>query len=136
MEYFVNEEGLSIESQRQRNKLADVRVGKVSRTLADKDADKLLPFKNGEFPLVSDLDYSSFSKQISKELYFENLPKSIKLIVMKAEQIQVLSNSFKKYLMSKSISQKDFIEKDKKDKLDIVYDWLFLNKMDIGVLEL
>jgi hypothetical protein len=136
MEYFVNEEGLSIESQKQRNKLADVRVGKVSRTLADKDVDKLLPFKNGEFPLVSDLDYSSFSKQISKELYFENLPKSIKLIVMKAEQIQVLSNSFKKYLMSKSISQKDFIEKDKKDKLDIVYDWLFLNKMDIGVLEL
>lgn len=136
MEYFVNEEGLSIESQKQRNKLADIRVGKISRTLADKDADSLLPFKNGEFPLVSDLDYSSFSKEITKELYFDNLPKSIRITVMKAEQVQVLTDSFRKYLISKDIGISEFKSKNNGDKLNIMYNWLFLNKLDIGSLEL
>ena len=136
MEYFVNEEGLSIESQKQRNKLADVRVGKITRTLADSDADSLLPFTNVKFPLVSDLDYSSFSNEITKELYFEDLPKSIRLTVMKAEQVQVLTKSFRNYLMSKDIGISEFKNKDKEDKLTIMYDWLFLNKLDIGVLEL
>jgi hypothetical protein len=136
MEYFVNEEGLSIESQKQRNKLADLRVGKITRTLADEQAGSLLPFKNAEFPLVSDLDYSSFSKEIMKELYFDDLPKSIKITIMKAEQIQVLTDSFSKYLISKDISTSQFKSKNKEDKLDIMYNWLFLNKLDIGVLEL
>lgn len=136
MEYFVEEVGISKENQIQRNKLSDVRVGKVSRVLADSEADNLLPFKNAEFPLVSDLDYSSFSKEITKELYFDNLPKSIKKTVMQAEQVSTLTTSFRKYLTSKNITETDFKLKNNKEKLDIVYDWLFLNKLDIGVLQL
>lgn len=136
MEYFVVEEGLEKQAQINRNKLSDIRISKVTRTLAENGSNIVLPFKGCDFPLVSDLDYSSFSLQVTKQLYFDDLPKSIKYIVMKAEQIQVLSASFDKYLCSKGIEKSKFKSLNAEEKRDVMYDWLFLNKMDIGTLQL
>ena len=114
MEYFVKEEGLDEGAQITRNKMSDVRVGKVTLVLLDKNPDRILPFKGAKFPLVSEYDYSSFLNQCSKERDFDNLPESIKSSVMKAEQIKVLTDEFKKYLLKKEISSDSFLDKNER----------------------
>jgi hypothetical protein len=134
-EFFIKEENIELSNQIQRNKICSIRIGKITSVLYEKRPSDLIPFK-GDFPLVNVLDKMSFLDRTMKYHLFDECENDIKLAVYKAEKILFLHNSFKNFLFINSISEKDFKSKNPKIKQDILYKWLFKNKMDIGALEI
>ena len=135
MEFFIKEDGMSIEDQLRRNELVSIRIGKITDVIYEKKPSKVLPFK-GKFPIVDSLDAQTFLDRTMEHHKFSDLPNDIKSLVRKAEKVKWLDISFNEYLKNKGIGIKQFKEKNPKTKQDILYDWLFSNKIDIGILEL
>ena len=135
MDYFIREEGMGDDVQKSRDLIASIRIGKVTDVMYASKPSDLLPFK-GKFPLVSFMDQSTFLKRAGSEHNFKDLPNDVKLITRKAEKIKWLHNSFRDYLTKEEISSKEFKSKNPKTKQEILYRWLFSNKMDIGILVL
>ena len=67
---------------------------------------------------------------------YEDLPKFIKEKVEIAEKVKFYDVSFKNFLQLRKISENEFKNKNPKTKLDILYEWLFENKLDVGVLDM
>lgn len=121
------------EIEKERDKISSVRISQVTDYLIN-DKPTLIPFKC-EFPIVSSLDYKSFSNLIMNYNLYEDLPKFIKEKVELAEKVKYYDVSFKNYLQTNKLTEKEFSIKNPKTKLDIFYDWMFKNKMDIGILD-
>lgn len=134
MEYFIKENGYDENTQVHRNGMTSIRVGKVTDVLYENKPSKLLPFK-GKFPIVESLDITTFLNRTMLHHNFEDLDNDVKLLIRRGEQVKWLHNSFVQYLETKGIGENQFTAKNPKIKLDILYDWLFSNKMDIGILE-
>lgn len=135
MEYLVLNKGEDAEEVLEQNKFVSNRIGKITDVLTEKKPSKVIPFK-GKFPLVKEIDYSSFLNDTMKFHLFEDCTDEIKTITRKAEKIKFLDKSFKDYLNKEDISTSEFGKKNPKIKQDILYSWLFKNKMDIGILDI
>jgi hypothetical protein len=135
MEYFIVEKGYDEEVMKRRNLLTSIRIGKVTDVLYENKPSDILPLK-GSFPFVSDLDQATFLNRTMEHHLFKDLPSDIQLIVRKAEKAKWLHDRFHDYLSDKGIGKKEFRKKNPKTQQDILYDWLFSNKMDIGLLEI
>lgn len=96
----------------------------------------ILPFKGKSFPLVESYDVPVFLDETRRSNKFDELRDEIKSLTRTAEKIKFLDSSFKNYLKNKEISENQFDAKNPKIKQDILYDWLFTNKIDVGVLML
>jgi hypothetical protein len=136
MEWFIQEKaGGDAEEQLYRNQFTSIRIGKVTSVLYENKPSELLPFK-GKFPLVDVNDQKNFLDRTMKAHYFKDCPDDIKLTTKKAEKILFFHNAFCDYLASIAMSHADFKGKNPKTKQDILYDFLFANKLDIGILEI
>lgn len=131
--YFIPEIGLSEDNQIQRNLITSIRISKVMDYIVENKA--LLDFDLKK-PLVSDLDYKSFEIQTQKTHNFKDLPRWVKDIVYKAEQMKHFDSMFKKYLLERDIYPREYQSKNPKLKQDIFLDWLFLNKLDTSILNI
>lgn len=132
--YKINEQTkYSDETQKQRDAIASIRVSKVMDYLTG-DNPALLPFRI-EFPIVSDLDYKSFADLILRNNLFDDLPKFVKNKIKDAEKVKYFDTRFRIFLQFKQITPEQFVQKNPKTKLDLMYEWLFENKLDIGILE-
>jgi hypothetical protein len=132
--YIVYDENQPIELQDDLNKITTIRIGKISEILTS-DKPSLIPF-DYKFPIIKSNDYSGFLNETMKQHLFENLPNFIKDDVYKAEQINFYNLRFLKYLKAKKMSESEFENKNPKIKQDIFYDFLFSNKLDIGIITL
>lgn len=119
---------------RTRDNLASVRTGRICLLLTE-ETPSLIPFK-GKFPLVHQLHYKVFSQEIMKYDYFDEMPKFIQEIVHNAEIISDYDKRFKDYLSKINVSNEEYLQLNPKVKEDILYDWLFSEQMDIGILEI
>lgn len=134
MEYFIKEKGFDDETQMKRNKITSIRIGKITDVLYEKKPSDLLPFK-GKFPIVDPLDANAFLKRTMKHHFFEELPNDIKLATRRAEKVKWLHDRFYDYLKDEGIGVEQFKAKNPKTKQDILFDFLFSNKMDLPILE-
>lgn len=116
----------------EKDKLSSIRVSKVLDYLTN-EKPTLIPFKM-KFPIVKDIDYKSFSMVVMNYSMYEDLPKFIKDKIESAEKVKYFDLKFKSYLSDKGLDESSFISKNPKTKLDILYDWMFENKLDIGIL--
>lgn len=112
-----------------------IRVGEVSMLLTQTHP-SIIPFKGAKFPLVPVNEYAVFLDETLKQEKFEDLPKFMKQLVYTAEEIKEKDEMFRTYLNNRGISAKEFVQKNPKTKLDILYDWLFSEQLDVGVLDL
>lgn len=112
-----------------------IRVGKVSMLLTEAYP-SIIPFKGVKFPLVPVNEYAVFLDETLKQEKFEDLPKFMKQLVYTAEEIKEKDEMFRTYLSNRGISAKEFVQKNPKTKLDILYDWLFSEQLDVGILDL
>ncbi len=133
-EYFIAESGYSEEHQKDRHLITGYRIEKVIDYLTFENPN-LIPFQI-KTPIVPYLDLKSFEKQTKKAHYFDDLPRHIKETVRKAEKMKFFDLQFRKYLFDRDISSKDFKAKNPKSKEDLFYDWLFMNNLDIDVLNI
>ena len=117
-----------------RDMISSVRISKVVDYLT-KENPSVIPF-NYKFPIVKNLDYKSFSNVVLGFELYSDLPKFIKTKVEVAEKLKRLDLSFKTYLNIIGITEVEFKMKNPKTKLDMMYDWMFENKLDIGILDL
>lgn len=123
-----------IDIERRKEDLVSIRFANVSGLLTESNP-SLIPFKC-KFPLVPELEYRVFLEQLQRYEYIDELPNYLKEILDKAEKIKDWDSSFKNFLIEKDISKREFKEKNPKTKLDILYEWLFSEQLDISVLEL
>lgn len=123
-----------IDIERRKEDLVSIRFANVSGLLTESNP-SLIPFKC-KFPLVPELEYKVFLEQLQRYEYIDELPNYLKEILDKAEKIKDWDFSFKNFLIEKDISKREFKEKNPKTKLDILYEWLFSEQLDISVLEL
>jgi hypothetical protein len=131
--YFIPEQGLPDLNQKQRNLITSIRISKVIDYIVENNT--LIDFDQ-KSPLVKDIDYAMFETQTQKTHYFEDLPRWIKAIIFKAEKMKHFDSMFKTYLLEREIYPKEYKSKNPKTKQDIFYDWLFLNKLDISILNI
>lgn len=117
-----------------RENLTSVRFSRVTSLLTEKTP-SLIPFEY-KFPLVPEMEYKVFLEELQKYDLVEDLPRFVKDILDRAELIKDYDARFKEHLISKDISKREFKEKNPKTKLDILYDWLFSEQLDIGILKL
>lgn len=132
--YIVYDENQPVELQQDLNKITTIRIGKISEILTS-DKPSSIPF-DYKFPIIKSDDYTGFLNETMKHHLFDDLPKFIKELVYKAEQINFYNSRFLKYLESKKMSESEFENKNPKTKQDIFYDFLFSNKLDIGIITL
>lgn len=118
----------------ERDLISSVRISKILDYLT-KENPTLIPFKM-KFPILNELDYNGFSKVVMGYPKYEDLPKFIKEKVEIAEKVKFYDVSFKNFLQLRKISENEFKNKNPKTKLDILYEWLFENKLDVGVLDM
>lgn len=123
-----------IDIERRKEDLVSIRFANVSGLLTESNP-SLIPFKC-KFPLVPELEYKVFLEQLQRYEYVDELPNFLKEILDKAEKIKDWDSSFKNFLIEKDISKREFKEKNPKTKLDVLYEWLFSEQLDISVLEL
>jgi hypothetical protein len=123
-----------IDKEKRKEDLVSIRFANVSGLLTESNP-SLIPFKC-KFPLVPELEYRVFLEQLQRYEYIDELPNYLKEILDKAEKIKDWDFSFKNFLIEKDISKREFKEKNPKTKLDILYEWLFSEQLDISVLEL
>lgn len=110
------------------------RVSNVTKILFD-NIPTLIPFKY-DFPIINPNEQSVFLKECQKHNLFKDLPEHYQKKVYLSEKVNFYNSKFLLFLEDKKISEKDFINKNPKTKLDIFYDFLFSNHMDIGMLDL
>jgi len=135
MEYFIKEKGIDEDVQLQRNTFTDIRVGKITDVLYENKPSDLLPLK-GKFPIVDWMDQAVFLERCGETHLFSDLPYDLKLKVRRAEKAKWLHDRFYDFLQDKGIGVQQFKAKNPKTKQDLMYEWLFSNKMDIGILEI
>lgn len=132
--YVIFDEDTPKSEQEEQIKILFNRVGLISKILYEKKPSSI-PF-NYEFPLIDINEQSVFLKECQKHHLFEDLPKHYQEKVYKAEKVNFYNQKFLEYLISQDMSEKEFNKKNPKTKLDIFYDFLFSNQMDVGMLEL
>lgn len=132
--FFIEEKNIPLDIQKHRNELTSIRVGKVSYVL-NKEKPSILPFK-GKLPLVSDNSIDNYIDEISKYEKFEDLPRFLKNIVYKAEQIVYYNNRFVNFLEERNVSEEQFEEKNPKEKLQFLYLFLDEEQAEITILEI
>lgn len=130
--YIVYENGVDIEEQREQMLLLFNRVGKITPILYS-DKPTQLPFKIS-FPILDILEQAVFLKECQKHLLFEDLPEHYKKKIYLAEKVNFFNSKFLEYLKNQKIKERDFSKKDLKEKSNILYDFLFSNHLDIGIL--
>lgn len=131
--YFIPEKGYSQEIQEQRNEITCIRISKVMDYLLGTPF--ILDFDLKK-PLIKDIDYTSFENQTKRSNNFEELPRFIKDLVYKAEKMKHFDLSFIEYLTDREMSVYEYKNKNPKTKQDIFFDWLFLNNLDITILNI
>lgn len=130
-QYRVKKDNLPAEIYDMKYSIAENRCWSVIDFLMTDDF--LLEYGITE-PIVSDLEYSTFEKELQKAHFFDDLPRFIKEKIYKAERISYYETLFKKYLEDRDITVKEFKAKNPKIKDDIIHDWLFLNNLSDTIL--
>ena len=133
-DYIILDPSLSKDEQLKSLEVLFNRVSNITKILFDENPTSI-PF-NYDFPIININEQSVFLKESMKHVLFEDLPKHYQEKVFIAEKVNFYNVKFLDYLESKKISQNEFNKKNPKTKLDIFYDFLFSNHMDIGILDL
>jgi hypothetical protein len=133
-DYIKFDEDIDREEQERQMEILFNRVSMVTPILFE-EKPTLIPFKY-DFPIIDPNEQSVFLKECQKHHLFENLPKHYKKKVFVAEKVNFYNLRFLEYLENKKVTIKEFSEKNPKTKLDVFYDFLFSNHMDVGILEL
>lgn len=133
-DYIILDPSLSKDEQLKSLEVLFNRVSNITKILFDENPTSI-PF-NYDFPIINVNEQSVFLKESMKHVLFEDLPKHYQEKVFIAEKVNFYNVKFLDYLESKKISQNEFNKKNPKTKLDIFYDFLFSNHMDIGILDL
>lgn len=133
-QYILIDELTPREDQLESMKLLFNRVSSISPLLFDKKPTEI-PFKV-KFPIIDENEHSVFLDECQKHMEFKDLPEFYKNKVYQAEKINFFNEKFKSFLQLKNLTEKDFSKKNPKTKLDILYDFLFSNRLDIGILDM
>lgn len=133
-DYIILDPSLSKDEQLKSLEVLFNRVSNITKILFDENPTSI-PF-NYDFPIININEQSVFLKESMKHVLFEDLPKHYQEKVFIAEKVNFYNIKFLDYLETKKISQNEFNKKNPKTKLDIFYDFLFSNHMDIGILDL
>lgn len=133
-DYIIFDPSLSKDEQLKSLEVLFNRVSNITKILFDENPTSI-PF-NYDFPIINVNEQSVFLKESMKHVLFEDLPKHYQEKVFIAEKVNFYNVKFLDYLETKKISQNEFNKKNPKTKLDIFYDFLFSNHMDIGILDL
>lgn len=133
-DYIIFDPSLSKDEQLKSLEVLFNRVSNITKILFDENPTSI-PF-NYDFPIININEQSVFLKESMKHVLFEDLPKHYQEKVFIAEKVNFYNVKFLDYLETKKISQNEFNKKNPKTKLDIFYDFLFSNHMDIGILDL
>ena len=115
-------------------RIASIRVFNVMDFLL-RETDTLLDF-NVSFPMIKSIDYKSFEKQTLRSNDFEELPRWVKKMVKDAEHMQYYENSFENYLKDRDIYPREYQAKTNKAKNELLFDWLFSNKLPESILHI
>ncbi len=134
--YIIFDNFLSVEEQIKSLEVLFNRVSSNNNTkiLFDKNP-TLIPF-NYKFPIMDINEQEVFLKECQKHNMFDELPKHYQEKIYLCEKVNFYNQKFLSYLADSGITEGQFQSKDAATKLDIFYDFLFSNKMDIGILEL
>jgi hypothetical protein len=132
--FFIEEIDMPIDVQRQRNELTSIRLGKVSRVLSEKNP-SILPFK-GDLPLIGINSLDNYIDLYSETEKFQFLPRFLKNIVYKAEQIVYYDNLFIDFLSVQDISKNQFRLMTPKEKLDTLNYFLDSQQVNISILQI
>lgn len=133
-DYIIFDPSLSKDEQLKSLEVLFNRVSNITKILFEENPTSI-PF-NYDFPIININEQSVFLKESMKHVLFEDLPKHYQEKVFIAEKVNFYNVKFLDYLETKKISQNEFNKKNPKTKLDIFYDFLFSNHMDIGILDL
>ena len=133
-QYIIFDKNISKEEQIQSLEILFNRVSEVTTIMFDKKPSPI-PFNYG-FPIMEENEHAVFLKECQKHNMFVDLPEHYKKKVYIAEKVKFYNHKFSEYLSDKKMSENEFEKKNPKTKLDIFYDFLFSNHMDIGILEL
>ena len=133
-DYIILDPSLSKDEQLKSLEVLFNRVSNITKILFDENPTSI-PF-NYNFPIININEQSVFLKESMKHVLFEDLPKHYQEKVFIAEKVNFYNVKFLDYLETKKISQNEFNKKNPKTKLDVFYDFLFSNHMDIGILDL
>lgn len=110
------------------------RVSNITKILFD-NKPTLIPF-NYKFPILNINEQNVFLKECQKHNLFDDLPKHYQEKVFLSEKVNFYNLKFLSFLEDKKMTEKEFDQKNPKTKMDIFYDFLFSNHMDIGMLDL
>lgn len=132
--YFIEENNMPIDSQKRRNELTSIRLGKVTKYLT-KTKPSILPFK-GTFPIISENALEGYMDEFNKEMLFKDLPRFLKNIVYKAEKIAYYTNQFEDFLQVQDISKKEFTNMNPKEKNNVLNSFLEEQQTDLSMLEI
>lgn len=133
-DYIILDPSLSKDEQLKSLEVLFNRVSNITKILFDENPTSI-PF-NYNFPIININEQNVFLKECMKHVLFEDLPKHYQEKVFVAEKVNFYNVKFLDYLETKKISQNEFNKKNPKTKLDVFYDFLFSNHMDIGILDL
>lgn len=133
-DYIIFDPSLSKDEQLKSLEVLFNRVSNITKILFDENPTSI-PF-NYDFPIININEQNVFLKECMKHVLFEDLPKHYQEKVFVAEKVNFYNVKFLDYLETKKISQNEFNKKNPKTKLDVFYDFLFSNHMDIGILDL
>ena len=132
--FYIEEKNIPMDIQKERNKLTSIRVGKISHIFTKK-VPSILPFK-GKFPLISENSIDNYINLYSEESEFENVPRFLKNIVYKAEQIVYYTNQFKDFLSIRDINEREFEAKNPTEKLKLLEKFLDEIQAEKTILEI
>lgn len=133
-DYIIFDPSLSKDEQLKSLEVLFNRVSNITKILFDENPTSI-PF-NYDFSIININEQNVFLKECMKHVLFEDLPKHYQEKVFVAEKVNFYNVKFLDYLETKKISQNEFNKKNPKTKLDVFYDFLFSNHMDIGILDL
>lgn len=133
-DYIIFEKFSTKEQQLRSLEILFNRVSNITKTLFS-DKPTSIPF-NYEFPIINSNEQQVFLKECQKYNLFEDLPEHYQEKVYLSEKVNFYNNEFLSFLEDKKLSENDFNSKNPKTKLDIFYDFLFSNHMDVGMLDL
>ena len=134
--YIIFDESLSVEEQIKSLEVLFNRISSNNNTkiLFDENP-TLIPFKY-KFPIMDINEQEVFLKECQKHNLFVELPKHYQEKIYLCEKVNFYNQKFLSFLSDKGITEGQFKTKDANSKLDTFYDFLFTNRMDIGILEL
>lgn len=132
--YVIQGYGETYEESIERNKLASVRVGKITSVLSSSKP-SILPFK-GSLPLIGKDSLDNYMDEFQRYIYFDDVPDFLQEIVFKAEQIVFYNYKFIEFLSEIKMSEKSFEELNPNEKLAILNKFLDHEYAEMSILEL